>query len=68
LQNLEKIYQIHLGEVATLKVKVPTLKTENRALKFSCTSTSITSMDLDKTIGQSPSNKSDLGYKKSSKT
>jgi chromosome segregation ATPase len=28
LQNLKKIYQIHLGEVATLKVKVQTLETE----------------------------------------
>jgi hypothetical protein len=37
-------------------------------LKFSCTSTSITSMDLDKVIGQRPGNKSGLGYKKSSKT
>jgi hypothetical protein len=66
LQNLEKNYQIHLGEVATLKVKVQTL--ENRALKSSCISTSITSMDLDKIIGQRPSNKSGFGYKKSSKT
>jgi hypothetical protein len=39
---------MHLGEVATLKLKVQTLETENRALKFSCTSISITSMDLDK--------------------
>jgi hypothetical protein len=68
LQNLEKNYQMHLGEVATLKVKVSTLEIENMALKFSCTSTSITSMDLDKTIGQNPSNKSGLGYNKSSKT
>jgi hypothetical protein len=49
-------------------VKVQTLETENRALKSSCTSTSITSMDLDKAIGLRPSNKSGLGYKKSSKT
>jgi predicted nuclease with TOPRIM domain len=67
LQNLEKNCQMHLGEVATLKVKVQTLETENRALKSSCISTSITSMNLDKVIGQRPSNKSDLGYKKSSK-
>jgi hypothetical protein len=59
---------MHLGEIATLKVKVQTLETENRALKSSYTSTNITSMSLDKTIGQRPSNKSDLGYKKSSKT
>jgi hypothetical protein len=59
---------MHLCEVATLKVKVQTLKTENRALKSSCISTNITSMDLDKVIGQRPSNKSGLGYKKSSKT
>jgi hypothetical protein len=59
---------MHLGEVATLKVKVQTLETENRTLKFSCISTSITSMDLDKVIGQMPSNKSGLGYNKSSKT
>jgi hypothetical protein len=68
LQNLEKNYQMHLGEVTTLKVKVQTLKTENMALKSLCISTSITSMDLDKVIDQRPSNKSDLGYKKSSKT
>jgi RecA/RadA recombinase len=43
---------MHLGEVATLKVKVQTLETENRALKSSCISTNITSMDLDKVIGQ----------------
>jgi hypothetical protein len=60
--------QMHLGEVATLKVKVQTLETKNRALKSSCTSTSITSMDLDKAIGQRSSNKSGLEYKKSSKT
>jgi hypothetical protein len=35
-------------------------------LKFIYTSTSITSMDLDKPVGQIPSNKSGLGYKKSS--
>jgi hypothetical protein len=57
-----------LGDVATLKVKVQTLKIENRTLKSSCISTSITSMDLDKAIGQRPSNKSGLGYKKFSKT
>jgi hypothetical protein len=68
LQNLEKNCQMHLGEIATLKVKVQTLETKNRALKFSCISTSITSMDLDKVIGQRPSNKSGLGYKKSFKT
>jgi hypothetical protein len=59
---------MHLGEVATLKVKVQTLETENRALKSLCISTSITSMDLDKVIGQKSSNKSDLRYKKSSRT
>jgi hypothetical protein len=59
---------MHLGEVATLKVKVQTLETENRALKSSYISTSITSMDLDKVIGQTLSNKSGLGCKKSSKT
>jgi hypothetical protein len=68
LQNLKKNYQMHLGEVTTLKVKVQNLKTENRVLKSSCISTNITSMDLDKVIGQSPNNKSGLGYKKSSKT
>jgi hypothetical protein len=59
---------MHLDEVAILKVKVQTLKTKNRTLKSSCTSTNITSMDLDKAIDQRPSNKSGLGYKKSSKT
>jgi hypothetical protein len=59
---------MHLGEIVTLKVKVQTLETENRALKSSCTSTSITSMDLNKVVGQMPSNKSGLGYKKFSKT
>jgi hypothetical protein len=58
---------MHLGEVITLKVKVQTLETENRTLKSSFTSTSITSMDLNKVVGQRPSNKSNLGYKKSSK-
>jgi hypothetical protein len=42
---------MHLGEVATLKAKVQNLKTENRVLKYSCVSTNITSMDLDKIIG-----------------
>jgi RNA-binding protein YlmH len=64
LQNLEKNYQMHLGEIATLKVKVQTLETENRALKYSCTSTNISSMNLDKFVGQRPSNKSGLEYKK----
>jgi hypothetical protein len=59
---------MHLDEVTTLKMKVQTLETKNRALKSSCTSTSITSMDLDKIIGQKPTNKSGIGYKKSSKT
>jgi hypothetical protein len=59
---------MHLGEVATLKVKVQTLETENKTLKSSCISTSITSTDLDKVIDQKPSNKSGLRYKKSSKT
>jgi hypothetical protein len=59
---------MHLGELATLKVKVQHLETKNSALKSSYTSTSITSMDLNKAIGQRPSNKSGLGYKKSSKT
>jgi hypothetical protein len=68
LQNLEKNCQMHLGKVATLKVIVQILETENMTLKSSCTSTSITSMDLDKVIGQRPSNKSGLEYKKSSKT
>jgi chromosome segregation ATPase len=68
LENLKKNCQMHLGEVATLKVKVQTSETENRTLKSSCISKSITSMDLDKAIGQWPSNKSGLGYKKSSKT
>jgi hypothetical protein len=36
-------------------------------LKSSCISISITSMDLDKLVDQRPSNKSGLGYKKSSK-
>jgi hypothetical protein len=68
LQNLEKNCQMHLGELATLKVKVQNLETENRALKSSCISTNITSMDLDNVIGQRPSNKSGLGYKFFSKT
>jgi cell shape-determining protein MreC len=68
LQKLEKNCQMHIGEVATLKVKMQTLEIENRALKSSCISTSITSIDLDKVIGQRPSNKSGLGYKKSFKT
>jgi hypothetical protein len=59
---------MHLGEVATLKMKVQTLETENRALKSSCISTSFASIDLDKVIGQRHSNKSGLGYKKSFKT
>jgi hypothetical protein len=59
---------MHLGEVIILKVKVQTLETKHMALKSSCTSTSITSMDLDKVIGQRPSNKSGLRYKKSFKT
>jgi hypothetical protein len=59
---------MHLGEVATLKMKVQTLETENKALSSSCISTNYTSMDLDKVIGQRPSNKLGLGYKKSSKT
>jgi hypothetical protein len=59
---------MHLGEVATLKVKVQTLETQNRALKSSYTSTSITSIDLDKFVSQKPSNKSGLGYEKSPKT
>jgi cell shape-determining protein MreC len=54
---------MYLGEIATLKVKVQTLETENRILKSSCTSTRITSIDLDKFIGQKLSNKSGLGYK-----
>jgi predicted RNase H-like nuclease (RuvC/YqgF family) len=67
LQNLKKNCQMHLGEVATLKGKVQNLETKNRALKSSYISTNITSMDLDKVIGQSPSNKSSLEYKKYSK-
>jgi hypothetical protein len=50
-------YQMHLGEVATLKVKVQTTETKNRTLKSSCNSTNITSMDLDKDIDKRPSNK-----------
>jgi cell shape-determining protein MreC len=50
LQNLEKNCQMHLGEVAILKVKVQPLETENRTLKSSCISTNITSMDLDKVM------------------
>jgi cell shape-determining protein MreC len=68
LQNLENNCQMHLGEVATLKVKVQTLEIENMTLKFSCNSANITSMDLDKAIGQRHSNTLGLGYKKSSKT
>jgi glutamate synthase domain-containing protein 1 len=56
---------MHLGEITTLKVNVQTLKTKNMALKSSCNSTSITSMNLDKFVGQRPSNKSDFRYKKS---
>jgi hypothetical protein len=59
---------MHLVEVATIKLKVQTLETKNMTLKSSCTSTSITSMNLDKVVGQRPSNKLGLGYKKSSKT
>jgi hypothetical protein len=59
---------MHLGKVVTLKVKVQTLETENRALRSSCTSTSITLMDLNNIVGQRPSNKLGLEYKKSSKT
>jgi hypothetical protein len=59
---------MHLGGVTTLKVKVKTLKIENKALKSSCTSTSITSINLDKVVVQRPSNKLGLGYKKFSKT
>jgi hypothetical protein len=51
---------MHLGEITTLKVKVQTLETKNRTLKFLCTSTNITLMDLDKFIGQRPSNKSGI--------
>jgi beta-N-acetylglucosaminidase len=47
---------------------VQTLETENRVLKSSCISTSITSMDLDNVIGQMYSNKSGLRYKKVFKT
>jgi hypothetical protein len=59
---------MHLGEIATLKVKVQTLEIENKTLKSSCTSTNITSMNLDKFVGQMPSNKLSLRYKKSPKT
>jgi transposase len=59
---------MHLGEVATLKVKMQTLETENKALKSSCISKRITLMDLNKAIGQRTSNKPGLGYKKYSKT
>jgi hypothetical protein len=59
---------MYLDEVATLKVKVQTLETENSALKSSCTSTSIILMNLDRVVGQRPSYKSGLGYKKFFKT
>jgi hypothetical protein len=49
-------------------VKVQTLKTKNRALKFSYISTNIISTDLDKYVGQRLSNKSGLEYKKLSMT
>jgi hypothetical protein len=49
-------------------MKMQTLKTKNRALKFTYTSTIIISMDLDKYMSQRPSNKSGIGYKKSSMT
>jgi hypothetical protein len=45
-----------------------TLETENRALKFTYTSTNIISTDLDKHVGQRPSNKSGLKYEKLSMT
>jgi hypothetical protein len=48
-------------------VKVQTLETKNMTLKSSCTSTNITSIDLDKFVGQRSSNKSGFGYEKSSK-
>jgi hypothetical protein len=51
-----------------IKSESANFRTKNRALKSSCTSTSITLMDLDKAIGQRSSNKSNLGYNKSSKT
>jgi cell shape-determining protein MreC len=54
---------MHLDEVATLKVKVQSLETENMTLKSSCTSTNITSMNLYKFVGQKSSNKSGLRYK-----
>jgi hypothetical protein len=44
-------------------VKVQTLETENRALKSSYTSTSITSMDLDKFVGKRPSKSQVLDIK-----
>jgi hypothetical protein len=59
---------MHLGEVTTLKVKMQTLETKNKTLKFSCTSTRVTSIDFDKFIGERPSNRSGLGYKKYFKT
>jgi hypothetical protein len=59
---------MHLGKIVTLKVKVQTLETENMTLKSSCTSTCITSMDLDKVVGQRSNNKSSLVYKKYFKT
>jgi rhodanese-related sulfurtransferase len=49
-------------------VKVQTIEIKNRALKSSCISINITSIDLDKFVSQRPSNKSGLGYEKSSKT
>jgi hypothetical protein len=41
---------MHLDKVTTLKIKVQTLETENKALKSSCISTNFISMDLDKVI------------------
>jgi hypothetical protein len=42
---------MQLDEITILKVKVQTLEIKNMVLKSSCTSTSITSMDLDKFVG-----------------
>jgi hypothetical protein len=57
-----------MGLESELKMKVQILETENMVLKFSYTSTSIIYMDLNKFVGQRPSNKSGLAYEKSSNT
>jgi hypothetical protein len=44
--KFKKNYQIHLDEIVILKVKVQTLKTKNKILKFTCVSTSNTDLDM----------------------